>query len=156
MKLTKFIVVLAVIGAVLGSMGERASDQDERAVAVEPLDGPTVLADFDNPVPAPRLLGEDISRALGLAPWVDVCSSGGGAPGYCGDVGARAINCCGGLKGIEVGWIVGVAWRPAGSLISRPDQEPRVSDRDAFYYIVIEAEGSDYIFLRQAREITAI
>ena len=65
------------------------------------------------------------------------------------------------LRGIKLGKIIGVAWRPKGSLIGYSEAIPdagipastRTSPRDAYYYIIDDGWGEP--FLRQCREIDA-
>ena len=65
------------------------------------------------------------------------------------------------LRGIKLGKIVGVSWRPKGSMIGVSEAIPaagipesiRKSPRDAYYYII--DDGSEKPFLRQCREIDA-
>lgn len=147
------VLLLGALVAMIGQMGSRERPGEQPPEE----DGSAqkfVLADYDNAALAPRLARDEIARALSLSPWQDVCSAGDDAFGYCGSVGKEALNCCGGLEGYSVGWVVGVSWRPIGTLISRPDADVRTSNRSAFYFIVLEASGSDYIFLREAREIS--
>lgn len=141
--------VVVMIGQ-LGSReppGEHLPGEDNGAHQI-------TVADFDNAAPLPRLAQDEIARAVSLSPWQDVCSAGDDAFGYCGDVGKEALNCCGGLKGYSVGWVVGVSWRPVGTLISRPDADVRTASRAAFYFIILDVSGGDYVFLREAREIS--
>ena len=73
---------------------------------------------------------------------------------YCADVGKDAHNNSSNppaVQGIHLGQIVGVAWRPEGSIISPPGATVRTSPRDAYYYIIDDGGGA--AFLRQAREI---
>jgi len=63
------------------------------------------------------------------------------------------------LKNVVLGKIIGVAWRPKGSVIgvsiAIPEagipEEIRTSPRDAYYYIIDDGGGKP--FLRQCREI---
>ena len=84
--------------------------------------------------------------------WTDICASQ--EVSYCDDVGKDAHNNSSNppaLRGIRLGKIVGVAWRPEGSIISPPGATVRTSPRDAYYYIIDDGGGA--AFLRQAREI---
>ena len=95
----------------------------------------------------------DVSAQL----WTNICRSQD-IP-YCADVGKDAHNNKWNpnppiLRGIRLGKIVGVAWRPRGSLISLPGSPVRVSPRDAFYYIIDDG-GPWSTFVRQCREIDA-
>lgn len=83
---------------------------------------------------------------------------------YCNDVGKEAFNNSTNpplLRGIKLGKIIGVAWRPKGSVISVSEAIPsagipesvRTSPRDAYYYIIDDGSGKP--FLRQCREIDA-
>ncbi len=100
--------------------------------------------------------------ALLVAPvqWVDVCKEKGNEVPYCADVGKAAYNRTGcpgcipsgsPLADVRLGTIVGVAWRPKGSIISLPDFPVRTSPRDAYYYII--DDGGEMPFIRQCREI---
>jgi hypothetical protein len=82
--------------------------------------------------------------------FTNMCPSNG--VNYCDNVGKTAMNGPGSppaLKGIELGDIVGVAWKMKGALIG---SDGRTSPRNAYYYI-INSYGSE--FLRQCREIDA-
>lgn len=71
---------------------------------------------------------------------------------YCQDVEKYAYNNSTNpplLRGIKLGKIIGVAWRPKGSLIGNS----RLSPRNAYYYIIDDGSGKP--FLRQCREIDA-
>lgn len=65
------------------------------------------------------------------------------------------------LRGIKLGEITGVTWRPKGSMIGVSPAIPsagipesvRKSSRDAYYYII--DDGSGKAFVRQSREIDA-
>jgi hypothetical protein len=83
---------------------------------------------------------------------------------YCKDVGKYAHNNATNppiLRGIKLGKIVGVSWRPKGSVIGVSEAIPaagipesvRTSPRDAYYYIIDDGGGKP--FLRQCREIDA-
>lgn len=89
--------------------------------------------------------------------WTSVC----GDPdysycNYCDNVGKSALNNFtnpSALRGVKIGKIVGVAWRPKGSVISPSGASSvRVSPRNAFYYIIDDGWGK---LLRQCREIDA-
>lgn len=88
--------------------------------------------------------------------WTNVCRSQDNA--YCADVGKDAHNNSSNppaLRGIRLGKIIGVAWRPEGSIISPPGATVRLSPRNAYYYIIDDGFGPSYAFLRQCREIDA-
>lgn len=83
---------------------------------------------------------------------------------YCKDVGKNAHNNSTNpplLRGIKLGKIMGVCWRPKGSVISISEAIPsagipesvRTSPRDAYYYIIDDGSGKP--FLRQCSEIDA-
>ena len=90
---------------------------------------------------------------------------------YCKDTGKHAYNNSTNpplMRGIKLGKIIGVIWRPKGSLIGISEaipkanipEEIRTSPRDAYYYIIddgmIDAKGKKMPpFLRQCREIDA-
>lgn len=65
------------------------------------------------------------------------------------------------LRGIKLGKITGVTWRPKGSVIGISAAIPsagipesiRKSPRDAYYYIINDASNKP--FVRQCREIDA-
>ena len=73
---------------------------------------------------------------------------------YWANVGKDAYNAYGTrvMKNVKLGEIIGVCWRPKGSLISK---DGRVSPRNAFYYITDDGWGPEKAFLRQCREIKA-
>ena len=81
---------------------------------------------------------------------------------YCKNVYSNAYNYYGNkvMKNVKLGYIIGVAWRPKGSIIGRSKGIPsagtpesvRTSSRDAYYYII--DDGSGKLFLRQCREIS--
>ena len=73
---------------------------------------------------------------------------------YCAKVGKDAYNAYGTkvMQTVKLGQIIGVCWRPKGSLISK---DGRVSPRNAFYYIIDDGWGPEKAFLRQCREIRA-
>lgn len=94
--------------------------------------------------------------------WTNICPKPD-VP-YCDEVGKVAYNGAGmpqALRGIKLGEIVGVTWRPEGSIIGVSEaipsagipQEIRTSQRSAYYYII--DDGSGRPFVRQCREIDA-
>ncbi len=94
--------------------------------------------------------------------WANICPDP--QVQYCKNVGKIAQNNDTNppfLRGIKLGKIVGVAWRPKGSLIGYSKAIPdagipastRTSLRDAYYYIIDDGSGKP--FLRQCREIDA-
>ncbi len=94
--------------------------------------------------------------------WQNICPDI--SVSYCMGVGKNAHNNFANppaLRGIKLGKIVGVAWRPKGSVIGVSSAIPsagipesvRTSPRDAYYYII--DDGSGKLFLRQSREIDA-
>ena len=83
---------------------------------------------------------------------------------YCKNVGKNAHNNSTNppmLRGIKLGKIIGVSWRPKGSVIGISEAIPsagipesvRKSPRNAYYYIIDDGSGKP--FLRQCREIDA-
>lgn len=83
---------------------------------------------------------------------------------YCKNIGKNAYNNSTNpplLRGIKLGKIIGVSWRPKGSVIGISEAIPsagipesvRKSPRDAYYYIIDDGSGKP--FLRQCREIDA-
>jgi len=91
---------------------------------------------------------------------------------YCQNVGKDAYNNSKSLstflRGIKLGKITGVTWRPKGSIIGYAEAIPkagiperiRTSPRDAYYYIIndgmLDADGKKLKpFIRQCREIDA-
>lgn len=58
------------------------------------------------------------------------------------------------LNDKDYGKIVGVAWRQRGNKISAPGQEVRVSESNAYYYI-IAGDKKGYYFLRLVTETDA-
>ncbi len=90
---------------------------------------------------------------------------------YCDNVGKDAYNNNINppfLRGIKLGKIIGVTWRPKGSVVGISEAMPeagipkevRKSPRDAYYYIIddgmVDAKGKKKPpFLRQCREIDA-
>ena len=89
------------------------------------------------------------------AAFTDVCITDPGWSWYCDDVGKSAYNFLGSrtFRNIYLGPIIGVAWRPVGSIVSAPGREVQLSPRDAFYYIIGPGGVVPYTFLRMAREI---
>ena len=93
----------------------------------------------------------------GITGWGNICPHDA-AKSYCDNVGKIAHNRFGPplMRTVQVGKIIGVWWRPKGSLISAPgSQYDRTSPRDAFYYVIDDGAGPECAFLRQAREISA-
>lgn len=97
----------------------------------------------------------------GQIDWQNICPDPSNH--YCKNVGKIAYNATGPLsmRDIKLGKIIGVAWRPEGSLIGYSpaipkagiSEEIRLSPRNAFYYIIDDEWGKP--FLRQCREINA-
>ena len=85
--------------------------------------------------------------------WANVCPDP--EVSYCRDLGKDAYNATGSrvLRNVRLGKIIGVAWRPRGSVVSLPGFPVRTSPRNAYYYIIDDGAGSAKAFLRQAREI---
>ena len=86
--------------------------------------------------------------------WQNICPSEIAQP-YCDNIGKSAYNAQGTriMRSVKLGKIIGVAWRPKGSLVG---QNPtRTARRDAFYYIIDDGYGPQYSFIRMAREIRA-
>jgi len=85
--------------------------------------------------------------------WQNVCPDKA-CEEYCANVGKDAYNAHGTrlMKNVKLGKVIGVCWRPKGSLISK---DGRVSPRNAFYYIIDDGWGPEKAFLRQCREIKA-
>jgi len=91
--------------------------------------------------------------------WQNICPSNDIY--YCDSVGKDAYNSnvTGILRGIRVGKIIGVSWRPKGSLIGISEAIPsagipesiRKSPRNAYYYIINDGDGKS--FLRECVEI---
>lgn len=120
---------------------------------------------------AMRLILLTALMMLLAAPTSYACSAGGGvwkndcpnktASEYCANVGKIAHNAVGPavMRSVKLGKIIGVVWRPKGSLRNHPGGQystpARTSPRDAFYYIIDDGEGTECAFLRQAREISA-
>jgi hypothetical protein len=92
--------------------------------------------------------------------WTNVC--GTDTSHYCQDVGKSAFNATGNkfMRNIKLGEIIGVAWRPKGSVIGVSAAVPsagipasvRTSPRNAYYFII--DDGSNNPFIRQCREIS--
>lgn len=59
------------------------------------------------------------------------------------------------MREIRIGPIVGVAWKMRGGLISRPGKTVRLSQKDAYYYIIGPGGVANYYFLRLVDEIDA-
>ncbi len=100
---------------------------------------------------------------VSVAAWTNICNSGD-KTSYCDNVGLNAYNNSTNppaLRGIKLGTIIGVSWRPKGSVIGISEAIPaagipeqkRLSPRNAFYYIIDDGGGKP--FLRQCREIDA-
>jgi hypothetical protein len=93
--------------------------------------------------------------------WQNICPDPSNY--YCKDVGKSAYNAAGPqiMREIKLGKIIGVTWRPKGSIIGISPAMPKVglpqqirlSPRDSFYYIINDEWGEP--FIRQCREITA-
>jgi len=99
--------------------------------------------------------------------WQNVCPAADVS--YCQNVGEYAYNNLSnppGLRGVKLGKIIGVIWRPKGSIIGISEAIPKVnipkqirtSPRNSYYYIIddgmIDAKGKKkQPFLRQCREI---
>lgn len=94
--------------------------------------------------------------------WTDVCPKPDVS--YCKSVGKNAHNNSTNpplMRGIKLGKIIGVTWRPKGSIIGISAAIPsanipesiRKSPRDAYYYIINDASNKP--FVRQCREIDA-
>lgn len=84
---------------------------------------------------------------------------------YCSNVGKFAHNNFKNppiLRGVELGKIIGVTWRPKGSIIEYEEAIPSAgipedtyfSPKDAYYYIIDDGSGEDP-FLRACDEIDA-
>ena len=94
--------------------------------------------------------------------WTNICPTP--EVPYCKGVGKNAHNNSLKpplLRGVRLGKILGVAWRPKGSVIGIAPaipsagipQQIRTSPRNAYYYII--DDGSGRPFLRQCREVEA-
>lgn len=84
-------------------------------------------------------------------PFESVCDKGNAKyTPLCNNVGMRAHSVANlaGINDTDFGPILGIAWRSKGSTISSRGQERRVSEKNAYYYIV-GSDTSDYVFLRQ-------
>jgi hypothetical protein len=92
--------------------------------------------------------------------WQNICPKDNVS--YCKNIGKNAHNNSTNLpvlRGIKLGKIIGVSWRPKGSVIGISEAIPsagipesvRKSSRNAYYYII--NDGSGKLFLRQCREI---
>jgi len=109
------------------------------------------------------------SLVLGLQPfpavagsekWTNICSKSDVF--YCDDIGKKAFNKMGGPEDIKLGKIIGVTWKKKGSVIGYSaaipnrgiSEEPRLSPRDAYYFIIDDDTGANP-FLRQCIEIQA-
>ena len=145
------IFVLAIIGEYSGD----GSDPDSGAVMPIVPPGPPEIKPAPSEVAA-NAATTPIPPSVSTFPFTNVCERDPGVTYYCDDVGKRAHNFLGhkALRNIDLGPIIGVSWRPQGSLVSDRGQDIRVSPRNAFYYIVGPGGVADYNFLRMAREIT--
>jgi hypothetical protein len=93
--------------------------------------------------------------------WQNVCPDE--SISYCQDVGKEAYDATGPpvLRNTKLGKVIGVSWRPKGSIIgispAIPEtgipKEIRTAPRDAYYYIVDDGWGPEKAFLRECREI---
>ena len=94
--------------------------------------------------------------------WTNICPNSDIS--YCEGVGKNAYNNSTNppiLRGIKLGKITGVTWRPKGSVIGISIAIPsagipesvRTSPRDAYYYIIDDGLGKP--FVRECREIDA-
>jgi hypothetical protein len=94
--------------------------------------------------------------------WQNVCSND--SVSYCRNVGKIAYNNFTNpllARDVKLGKIIGVSWRPKGSLTGVSEAIPsagipksiRTSPRNAYYYIIDDGGGKP--FLRQCREIDA-
>jgi hypothetical protein len=90
--------------------------------------------------------------------WTSICPDT--SVDYCEHVGKTAHNAQGPaiLRNVELGKIVGVAWRPKGSVIGKTEPLPsagipgsiRTAPENSHYYIIGDGGGT---FLRRCREI---
>lgn len=90
-----------------------------------------------------------------IAGWVNACEQEADGP-YCADVGKTAHNRGGheALQEVPLGEIIGVTWRPKGSMVSRPEASTvRIAKRDSWWFIIAEQNNPDYVFLRAAVNI---
>jgi len=97
-----------------------------------------------------------------IGPWTNTCPNRV-ASEYCDQVGKYAYNAYGipAMRAVKLGRIVGVSWRPKGSLVGHAPAIPeagipkqiRLSPRNAYYYIIDDGGGDP--FLRMAWEIDA-
>lgn len=94
--------------------------------------------------------------------WTNICPKPDVS--YCKGIGKNAHNNESNpplLRDIKLGKIIGVTWRPRGSVIGVSKAIPsagipeivRKSPRDAYYYIIDDGSGKP--FVRQCREIDA-
>ena len=94
--------------------------------------------------------------------WTNICPKPDVS--YCKGVNKNAHNNSTNpplMRGIKLGKITGVTWRPKGSVIGISAAIPaagipesiRKSPRDAYYYIINDGSGKP--FVRQCREIDA-
>ncbi|NWF37512.1 hypothetical protein [Mariprofundus sp. KV] len=75
---------------------------------------------------------------------------------YCGKVGKTAYNSFGpaALRAVNIGPIVGVAYKLKGALISRPESSSiQLASKNSYYYIIGPGGVADYYFLRDVSEI---
>ena len=92
--------------------------------------------------------------------WTNMCSESDVLS--CNDIGKSAYNKTGGIQDINLGKIVGVAWKEKGSVIGYSKaipklgipEEARLSPRNAYYFIIDDGTGAGP-FLRQCVEINA-
>jgi hypothetical protein len=73
----------------------------------------------------------------------------------CENVGKRAVSQQSiiNVNDKDYGEIVGVAWRKKGSVISSPNQkQKRVSEKNAYYYIIASQKKGDSQILRAVSE----
>ncbi len=94
--------------------------------------------------------------------WTNICPKPDVS--YCKGIGKNATNNSTNpplMRGIKLGKITGVTWRPKGSIIGISPAIPaagipesiRKSPRNAYYYIINDGTGK--LFVRQCREIDA-
>jgi len=74
---------------------------------------------------------------------------------YCQDVGKSAVFQAGPerLRGKRAGRILGVVWRPEGSVISQSGEPLKLSPRNAYYYLIDPSGKPTEAFIIQARYI---